>query len=94
MPAGIVRAVTDSPIAARALSFGAVADTYDRYRPAPPGEAVDWVLPTNAVDVLDLGAGTGAVTRLLRERVPGKVVAAEPDARMRAGPRPARPATP
>jgi hypothetical protein len=42
------------------------------------------VLPTNAVDVLDLGAGTGAVTRLLRERVPGKVVAAEPDARMRA----------
>ena len=42
------------------------------------------MLPTNAVDVLDLGAGTGAVTRLLRERVPGKVVAAEPDARMRA----------
>ena len=76
--------MTDSPTAARALSFGAVADTYDRYRPAPPGEAVDWVLPTNAVDVLDLGAGTGAVTRLLRTRVPGKVVAAEPDARMRA----------
>ena len=42
------------------------------------------MLPTNAVDVLDLGAGTGAITRLLRERVPGKVVAAEPDARMRA----------
>jgi SAM-dependent methyltransferase len=76
--------MTDSPIAARALSFGAVADSYDRYRPAPPGEAVDWVLPTSAVDVLDLGAGTGAVTRLLRERVPGKVVAAEPDGRMRA----------
>ncbi len=76
--------MSDSPIVARALSFGAVADAYDRYRPAPPGEAVDWVLPTNAVDVLDLGAGTGAVTRLLRERVPGKVVAAEPDARMRA----------
>ena len=75
--------MTDSPVVARALSFGAVADTYDRYRPPPPGEAVDWVLPTNAVEVLDLGAGTGAVTRLLRERVPGKVVAAEPDARMR-----------
>ena len=83
--------MTDSPIVARALSFGAVADTYDRYRPAPPGEAVDWVLPTNAVDVLDLGAGTGAVTRLLRERVPGKVVAAEPDARMRAVLVPSRP---
>ena len=46
--------------------------------------AVDWVLPPSPDDVLDLGAGTGAVTRLLRERVPGKVVAAEPDARMRA----------
>jgi SAM-dependent methyltransferase len=76
--------VTESPIVVRGLSFGAVADTYDRYRPAPPSEAVDWVLPPNAVDVLDLGAGTGAVTRLLRERVPGKVVGAEPDARMRA----------
>jgi len=76
--------VTDSPIVARALSFGAVADAYDRYRPAPPGEAVDWVLATDVLDVLDLGAGTGAVTRLLRARVPGKVVAAEPDARMRA----------
>ena len=75
--------MSDSPIVARALSFGAVADAYDRYRPAPPGEAVDWVLPTSAVDVLDLGAGTGAVTRLLRARVPGKVIAVEPDARMR-----------
>jgi SAM-dependent methyltransferase len=76
--------VADSPIATRALSFGTVADAYDRYRPAPPGGAVDWVLATDVLDVLDLGAGTGAVTRLLRARVPGKVVAAEPDARMRA----------
>jgi len=84
VPAGIVPVVTDSPTAVRARSFGAVADTYDRYRPAPPGEAVDWVLPAGATDVLDLGAGTGALTRLLLERVPGPVVAAEPDARMRA----------
>ena len=53
-----------------------------RYRPGD--DRFDWVLPTNAVDVLDLGAGTGAVTRLLRARAPGKVVAVEPDARMRA----------
>ena len=76
--------MTDSCIAARARSFGAVADCYERFRPAPPGQAVDWALPTGAIDVLDLGAGTGAATRLLRERVPGKVVAVEPDARMRA----------
>lgn len=76
--------MTDTSITSRAHSFGVVADSYDRYRPAPPGEAVDWVLPTGAGDVLDLGAGTGAVTRLLRARVSGTVVAAEPDARMRA----------
>jgi len=76
--------VTDPSTAARALSFGGVADAYDRYRPGPPGGAVDWVLPAGAADVLDLGAGTGALTRLLVERVPGRVVAAEPDPRMRA----------
>jgi len=76
--------VSDPSTALRALSFGTVADAYDRYRPGPPGDAVDWVLPAGAIDVLDLGAGTGAVTRLLVERVPGKVVAAEPDGRMRA----------
>lgn len=76
--------MTDTSITSRAHSFGVVADSYDRYRPAPPGEAVDWVLPPGAGDVLDLGAGTGAVTRLLRARVSGTVVAAEPDARMRA----------
>jgi SAM-dependent methyltransferase len=76
--------VTDPSTAVRALSFGGVADAYDRYRPGPPVEAVDWVLPTGAVDALDLGAGTGALTRVLVQRLPGRVVAAEPDARMRA----------
>ncbi|MGD1012187.1 MAG: class I SAM-dependent methyltransferase [Acidimicrobiales bacterium] len=75
--------MSDVTGAERAMSFGAVADGYDRYRPAPPAEAIDWVLPLDAVDVIDLGAGTGAVARLLRDRVPGRVAAVEPDARMR-----------
>jgi len=66
----------------RALSFGAAADAYDRYRPSPPPEVLDWALPARATDVLDMGAGTGALTRRLLERGPGKVVAAEPDPRM------------
>jgi SAM-dependent methyltransferase len=70
-------------VSERALSFGAVADTYDRYRPGPPAEAADWLLPAGATDVLDLGAGTGGFTRRLVGRVKGQVVAAEPDARMR-----------
>jgi SAM-dependent methyltransferase len=79
--------MTDSARAGRALSFGGVAEDYDHYRPAPPREALDWVLPDGAADVLDLGAGTGALTRVLLEWVPrhtGRVAAAEPDSRMRA----------
>jgi SAM-dependent methyltransferase len=68
---------------ARRLSFGAVAADYDRYRPSPPPEAVEWLLPAGATVVLDLAAGTGAVTRELVGRVP-RVVAVEPDERMRA----------
>jgi len=29
---------------ARRLSFGSVADDYDRYRPAPPPAALDWLV--------------------------------------------------
>ena len=64
-------------------SFGAVADEYDRLRPGPSPEALDWLLPDGATAVLELGAGTGILTRLLAERVP-RVVAVEPDDRMRA----------
>jgi SAM-dependent methyltransferase len=66
----------------RRLSFGAVADDYDRYRPSPPPRALDWLIPPGAQAVLDLAAGTGAVTRELIGRVP-RVVAVEPDERMR-----------
>jgi SAM-dependent methyltransferase len=68
---------------ARRLSFGSVAADYDRYRPAPPPEALDWLIPPDATAVLDLAAGTGAVTRLLIGRA-ARVVAVEPDERMRA----------
>jgi SAM-dependent methyltransferase len=67
----------------RRLSFGSVADDYDRYRPAPPPQALDWLIPPDAEAILDLAAGTGVVTRELAGRA-GRVIAVEPDERMRA----------
>ena len=67
----------------RRLSFGSVATDYDRYRPSPPPQALDWLIPPGARAVLDLAAGTGAVTRELIGRAP-RVIAVEPDERMRA----------
>jgi SAM-dependent methyltransferase len=64
-------------------AFGAVAGEYDRLRSGPPPEALDWMLPSDATDALEIGAGTGILTRLLVERV-GHVTAIEPDERMRA----------
>ena len=66
----------------RRLSFGSVAADYDRYRPSPPPQALDWLLPPDAEAVLDLAAGTGAVTRELIGRA-ARVIAVEPDERMR-----------
>ena len=68
--------------AARAGSFGEAASHYERYRPGPPAAAVDWILPTKVGTVVDLGAGTGALTRLLIGRAE-EVIAIEPDDRMR-----------
>ena len=67
----------------RATSFGAIADRYERYRPGPSIAAVEWILPRPVGTVVDLGAGTGALTRLLVGRA-AEVVAVEPDDRMRA----------
>ena len=69
--------------AARASSFGGAATHYERFRPGPPAAAVDWVLSGHARRVVDLGAGTGGLTRRLVGRA-DEVVAVEPDDRMRA----------
>ena len=65
-----------------AASFGRAAQTYERGRPSYPGAAIDWLLPTGADRVLDLGAGTGKLTRQLIERGL-RVTAVEPSAGMR-----------
>ena len=66
-----------SSFAAHATSFGAAAATYERGRPPYPPEALDWLLPPGARRVLDLGAGTGKLTRQLVARGLD-VVAVEP----------------
>ncbi|MBM7410658.1 SAM-dependent methyltransferase [Clavibacter michiganensis] len=71
-----------SDLAALASSFGSVADQYDRVRPGYPDDAVEWMLPAGARRVVDLGAGTGKLTRLLAARGLS-VTAVEPDAEMR-----------
>src|SRR6185369_9847678 len=53
------------------------AAAYERGRPSYPPEAIDWLLPDSAADVLDLGAGTGKLTIRLVERGLG-VVAVDP----------------
>jgi SAM-dependent methyltransferase len=73
----------DDHTAVLSRSFGAVAGEYDRLRSGPSDESLDWLLPANATDVLEIGAGTGILTRLLAARVE-HVTAVEPDDRMRA----------
>ncbi len=53
---------------ARAASFGPTAAAYARARPGYPVSAVDWLLPSGAARVLDLGAGTGKLTTALVAR--------------------------
>lgn len=72
---------TAASLRERATSFGAAAGDYDRYRVGPPAEVVDRVLPAAMGSVLDLGAGTGAMTRRLVGRA-ARVYAVDPDPRM------------
>jgi SAM-dependent methyltransferase len=70
-----------APDPQRSLSFGSEAAAYERGRPSYPPEAIDWLLPDGARDVLDLGAGTGKLTARLVERGLN-VVAVDPIAEM------------
>lgn len=63
--------------------FGEAADAYERGRPEYPTAIVDWLLGDAPRRVVDLGAGTGKLTRGLIGRVE-TVVAVEPDEVMRA----------
>jgi SAM-dependent methyltransferase len=66
----------------RALSFGSAAGMYDTHRPTYPPAAVRWVLGTEPRTVIDLGAGTGILTRVLAD-LGHRVFAVEPDDAMR-----------
>ena len=65
----------------RALSFGAVADAYDRARPSYPREAAAWLAGTAPGQVLELGAGTGKLTEQL-VALGHRVFATDPSAEM------------
>ena len=73
------------PVAA--AGFSSAADLYERARPSYPQEAIDWLVRETGLGpgrtVVDLGAGTGKLTRLLLP-TGARVVAVEPIAEMRA----------
>jgi SAM-dependent methyltransferase len=65
------------------LSFGPAADLYDQIRPTYPPAALQWALGTAGQRVVDLGAGTGILTRVVRA-LGHDVLPVEPDGAMRA----------
>lgn len=62
-------------------SFGTGAEVYDRARPRYATEAIVWAVGDRPCRVLDLGAGTGILTRQLAE-LGHRVSAVEPDEQM------------
>lgn len=71
-------------MSARALSFGAIAEAYERFRPGYPEELLDLVMAYAGRPVrtaLEIGAGTGKATRLFAEHGI-TVMATEPDSAM------------
>jgi len=67
----------------RRSSFGAAAELYDRIRPHYPAAAVRWILGEKPCRVVDLGSGTGILSRQLAA-LGHEVIPVEPDAGMRA----------
>ncbi|QSB14239.1 class I SAM-dependent methyltransferase [Natronosporangium hydrolyticum] len=72
----------DTPAATRALSFGPAAAEYDRLRPRYPEPALRWALGDQRLRVVDLGAGTGILSRAL-VALGHEVLPVEPDQGMR-----------
>ncbi len=66
-----------------ARSFDRAAEAYEEHRPGYPPELLDLLPLDGAATVLDLGAGTGKLTRILVERY-AHVIAVEPLDNMRA----------
>ena len=64
-------------------AFAEVAGAYERGRPGYPEEAVRWMVGDRPLAVVDLGAGTGKLTRVL-VALGHRVVAVEPLDEMRA----------
>lgn len=65
----------------RADSFGGVAQSYSQYRPSYPEDAARWLVGTSPGRVLELGAGTGALTKSLCS-LGHEVIATDPSADM------------
>lgn len=66
----------------RGLSFGPAAGRYDQLRPGYPEAALCWAAGDPPARVVDLGAGTGIITRALAA-LGYDVLPVEPDAQMR-----------
>ncbi len=64
------------------LSYGPAAELYDRIRPTYPSASVEWALGPARLRVVDLGAGTGILTRVLLA-LGHDVLPVEPDEAMR-----------
>jgi SAM-dependent methyltransferase len=69
--------------ATRAMSFGPAAGLYDELRPSYPEAALRWALGEQPLRIVDLGAGTGILSRLLHA-LGHDIVPIEPDEAMRA----------
>jgi len=70
------------PYDGRGLKFGTVALNYDLYRPGPPESAKELAGDLRGLEVLEVGAGTGKLTRFLLD-LGAKVSVIEPDEDMR-----------
>lgn len=73
---------TDSaPSDGQSRSFGQAAALYDAIRPSYPADALEWMLGDRPGDIVDVGAGTGLLTRGLID-AGHRVTAVEPDPQM------------